>query len=105
MKIKKESIFVTLDKKLTGKLGIPEERRPICELVGKDGNAYAIMGSVTKALRRAGFKKNKIDEYIARATSGDYNNLLCVTLEYVRDRYTVDEEYATAIEYIQSIND
>lgn len=47
-----------------------------------DGNAYAIMGAVTKALRRAGLA-DKIDEYRTKAMSGDYDNLLAVSVEYV----------------------
>ncbi|MAG26520.1 hypothetical protein CMI47_13315 [Candidatus Pacearchaeota archaeon] len=99
MNISKEDIFVALDKKLRSAYGIPIDKRPICELIGKDGNAYAIMGRVSRALKKAGFK-HKIDEYIRRATSSDYNNLLCVTLDYVRDRYIIDPKYAIAIDYL-----
>ncbi len=53
------------------------------ELIGQDGNAFAIMGAVTKALRRAGAPKEEIDQYRAEATSGDYPNLLRVTSEWV----------------------
>ena len=76
--------YDVLEKTLEDSFGIPREDRPSCKLVGKDGNAYAIMGRVSTALRRGGFK-HKVDEYTSRATSGDYNNLLCVTLEYVND--------------------
>ena len=51
-------------------------------LVGEDGNAFAIMGRVSKALRRAGHKDLE-DAYLKEAQSGDYNNLLRVTMEYV----------------------
>jgi cobalamin biosynthesis protein CbiG len=53
------------------------------ELVGRDGNAFAILGAVTKALRRANVSKEDIDAYQADATSGDYDNLLQVTLRTV----------------------
>ena len=52
------------------------------ELVGQDGNAFAIMGSVTKALKRGG-RSDLVDEYRTEAMSGDYNNLLRVTMNYV----------------------
>jgi len=51
-------------------------------LVGEDGNAFAIMGRAMKALRRAGNPPEVIEKYKAEATSGDYNHLLMVTMEY-----------------------
>ena len=46
------------------------------KLVGEDGNAYAIMGRVEAALKRAGVDKAETDKYIQESMSGDYNNLL-----------------------------
>ena len=53
------------------------------ELVGHDGNAFAIMGRVTKALRQNGYTADDVDEYRKEAMSGDYDNLLRVTMEWV----------------------
>jgi hypothetical protein len=53
------------------------------KLVGEDGNAYQILGRVMGAMRAAGVPKETIDEYYQEATSGDYSNLLRVTLRYV----------------------
>ena len=53
------------------------------QLVGQDGNAFAIMGAVTKALRQNGYTPDDIDEYKKAAMSGDYDNLLRVTMEWV----------------------
>ena len=47
-----------------------------------DGNAFAVMGAVLKALRKAG-RYAEAGEYTSRATSGDYDNLLAVSREYV----------------------
>lgn len=52
-------------------------------LVGLDGNAYAIMARVRGALRRAGVSSEEIKDYEAQAKSGDYDNLLAVTMEWV----------------------
>lgn len=52
------------------------------DLVGIDGNAFAVMGYVREALRREGLR-DRIDEYTKAATSGDYNNLLAVSLKYI----------------------
>ena len=48
-----------------------------------DGNAFSIMGRVKQALKRAGADKEYIDEYLSKATSGDYDNLLVVSMGYV----------------------
>ena len=53
------------------------------EMRGPSGNAWAVMGNVVAALRRAG-KASLKDEYMKRAMSGDYENLLEVSGEYVR---------------------
>lgn len=52
-------------------------------LVGEDGNAYAIMGRVQDALRNHGVSQGECKKYIAEATSGDYDNLLRVTMSWV----------------------
>lgn len=57
-------------------------------LVGEDGNAFAILGRVTGALRRAGVDKAERDAFVAEATSGDYDNLLRTVLGWV----STDEE-------------
>ena len=53
------------------------------KLVGTDGNAFAVLGQVTGAMRRAGVAPDVIESYKKEATSGDYNNLLAVTSQYV----------------------
>jgi hypothetical protein len=41
------------------------------------------MGRVKKALRRAGADQEYIEKYLSEATSGDYDHLLVVSMEYV----------------------
>ena len=53
------------------------------ELTGRDGNAFAVMGAVTKALRRNKVPQAEIDQYTEQAMSGDYDNLLVVTMQTV----------------------
>lgn len=53
------------------------------QLTGNDGNAFAIMGAVSKALRRAGVDKLEIDEYVKESMSGDYDNLLRTAMRWV----------------------
>jgi hypothetical protein len=53
------------------------------KLLGRDGNAFAIMGSVRAAMQKAKIDKSEIDAYLTEATSGDYNKLLSVTMNWV----------------------
>lgn len=53
------------------------------DLVGEDGNAFAILGRVQKALRRAGVTEAEVKAYMAEATGGDYGHLLCTTMRWV----------------------
>jgi len=45
-------------------------------LVGVDGNAYSVMTYVSKAMRKSGKSGVEIQEFIDRATRGDYDTLL-----------------------------
>jgi hypothetical protein len=53
------------------------------ELVGHDGNAFSVMGRVSKAMRRAGVDRDVIDQYTKESMSGDYDHLLQVAMSYV----------------------
>lgn len=53
------------------------------KLEGEDGNAFSIMGQAIRAMQKAGVSIEIIDQYTDEATSGDYDNLLCVTMDYV----------------------
>lgn len=55
---------------------------PEVDLVGVDGNAFAVMGAVTKGLKRAGNPAAVIDAYRVEAMSGDYDHLLQVSMLY-----------------------
>ena len=50
--------------------------KPFVQLVGEDGNAFAIMGACSKAARKAGWDKVRIDAVIAEMMAGDYDHLL-----------------------------
>jgi len=53
------------------------------QLTNNDGNAYAIMGAVRRALKRARVSADEIDEYVKQSMSGDYDNLLRVAMSWV----------------------
>lgn len=52
-------------------------------LIGEDGNAFGVMARVKQALKRAGASQEELDAYFEEATSGDYDNLLRVTMRWV----------------------
>lgn len=53
------------------------------KLVGKDGNAFRILGTVLRALRHAKVPQEQRDEFLRQATSGNYTNLLTTCMEWV----------------------
>jgi len=56
--------------------------KPEVELVGQDGNAFAIIGRVSKALRKAG-SPEKAKEFQNKALrSSDYDALLQLCMDY-----------------------
>lgn len=62
-------------------------------LVGVDGNAFCVMGYVIKAMEETEkplgrphvITISNIEGYKTLAMSGDYNNLLCVSMEVLND--------------------
>ena len=61
----------------------PAPQKPSMQLLGHDGNIFAIMGTASGLLRRAGMK-DEAAEMIDRVTScGDYNKALNIISEYV----------------------
>ena len=53
------------------------------KLVGTDGNAFAIISKVKRALRDAGATDEEVTQYLNDSQSGDYNNLLQVACKWV----------------------
>ncbi len=57
--------------------------KPICKLVGTDGNVFAIIGKVAQTLRRAG-QADKAKEFSDKAmNAGSYSEVLRMTFDYV----------------------
>lgn len=53
------------------------------QLSGTDGNAFAIIGAVRKALRSAGVTPSEVAEFTNEATSGDYDHVLQTCMRWV----------------------
>jgi hypothetical protein len=61
----------------------PEVRKPRCKLVGTDGNVFAIIGHVAKALKADG-QKDRAREWTECAMSQkSYSDVLALVFEYV----------------------
>ena len=60
--------------------------KPTVKLTGNDGNAFAVMGQVQRALKKAGYPKEEVEKYLEESMSGDYNNLLQVAMKWVNVR-------------------
>jgi hypothetical protein len=57
-------------------------KNPKCRLTGTDGNVFAIIGAVCKALRRVDLKR--ADEFRKRAlASTSYDAVLQLAMDYV----------------------
>ena len=56
--------------------------KPTVKLVGEDGNAFAILGRVSKALKQAGLE-DEAKAFMEEATAGDYDHLLATAAKYV----------------------
>lgn len=56
--------------------------RPTVQLIGRDGNAFSILGRCARAAREAGWSTAAIDQFRDEATKGDYNHLLCTVMRY-----------------------
>jgi hypothetical protein len=64
----------------------PATRKPVCRLVGGDGNVFAVIGSVRRALKNAG-QVDRAKEFVARAYHAQgYDEVLAMVHEYVEVR-------------------
>ncbi len=53
------------------------------KLTGTDGNVFAVLGRVQQALERAGVPAVEVSEFMADATSGDYDHALATCMAWV----------------------
>jgi hypothetical protein len=53
------------------------------QLTGEDGNAFFILGRVTRAMRLAGVPQPEIAAFSEEATAGSYDDLLVTVMKTV----------------------
>jgi hypothetical protein len=56
------------------------------DLVGTDGNAFAILGNFQHQARKEGWTKEEIDTVINEATAGDYDHLLATIIKHCKEQ-------------------
>jgi len=57
--------------------------KPVCKLIGEDGNVFNIIGKVAKTLRRAGLEKEYKEFTVKAESAQSYDEILTLTKEYV----------------------
>lgn len=56
--------------------------KPIVTLVGRDGNAFNILGLCQRAAKQAGWTKEQIDAVMTDMRAGDYDHLLQTAMKH-----------------------
>lgn len=60
--------------------------RPTVQLVGEDGNSFAILGRCRRAARKAGWSDEEWEAFREKAIDGNYDHLLAA----VQDAFDVE---------------
>jgi hypothetical protein len=56
--------------------------KPKLKLIGKDGNAFSILGEAISVARESGWTKEQVTSFNKEALSGDYDHLLQTCMKY-----------------------
>jgi hypothetical protein len=56
--------------------------RPKVKLIGRNGNAFAILGACKDAMKRAHFEEKDRKVILDEMMAGDYNHLLRTAMKY-----------------------
>jgi hypothetical protein len=56
--------------------------KPKLKIIGKDGNAFSILGEARRAAKKAGWSQAEVEKMLRESMSGDYNNLLATVSKY-----------------------
>lgn len=62
------------------------------QLVGLDGNAFALMGAFSKQARREQWPKEDVDKVLDACKAGDYDHLLATLMEHCDAPEDEDDE-------------
>ncbi len=61
-----------------------ETKKPKVKLVGTDGNVFCLLSKCTTALKKAGYEKERINEFQNEVTSSSsYDEALCTMTKWL----------------------
>jgi hypothetical protein len=61
-------------------------------LVGKDGNAFSLMGAFQSEARKQGWTKEEIQKVLDECMKGDYDHLLRTLMDNIDDTSEIDTD-------------
>jgi hypothetical protein len=61
---------------------VSNDDKPVVQLTGRNGNAFAIIGACHKAWIRAGKPESDWLKIRQEMTAGDYDDLLCAAMDH-----------------------
>lgn len=61
-------------------------------LVGKDGNAFALIGAFQRQARKEGWTNEEIKGVLQEAMTGDYDHLLRTLIDHCKDPFGEKED-------------
>lgn len=73
-------------------------------LVGEDGNAFSILGRVSRIMRQNGIA-HEWDEFHAQATNGDYDNLLRTVMTWFAHDENLSDDYEDELDELDICDD
>lgn len=71
-------------KKAATKKKTTKTTKPTVKLIGKNGNAFNILGLCQEAAKKSGMTASRVKRIMSEMMSGDYNNLLAVAGKYFK---------------------
>lgn len=77
-----QAIAATWGSRLNKEVIMPKYPEITVQLIGKDGNAFNILGICLRAMRQAGLSQEERDAFYAEATSGNYDHLLATCMKW-----------------------
>ena len=74
-------------------LSIDFDKKVDLNLVGLNGNAFALMGAFRSAAKKQGWEKDEIDYVLWKCTQSDYDHLLQTLIEYTEPFDEDEDDY------------
>jgi len=63
--------------------GLPEDQRPDAQIIGGSGNIFAVLGTASKTLKRAGYRDEAQDMQKRVMDCGSYDEALAIIQHYI----------------------